>query len=606
MFRYLFLLTIFLIKINAIEINEKSSSIELLSQSFIYIDHTSSLSKDEVLRKTFKPVKEESLNFGIISKSRVWIRFTLQNTTNQPLEKILEYANIKPEEIVLYDDNITHYDGLFYEERSSLRPTFHIRLEANESKSFLISAKSETTALIAKLTLWNQESFQDYDLMEKLFICAFFTLLLTLLIYNLLIYVFTKDPIYLYYIGYLYGAIVFELIYLGILQIYILPHEMTILLTKATLLSVMLLVIPMILFTMKLLKTERFAKLHFGLQLYLYGYPLIALLAYDNFLFTLNILGVLLPLVFLMLFSGYYAYKKGTKEAILYLLGWGFVLLILGFAILQSLGIFNIFEYFRRTTELAFALEAFMFSIAITYRIKRIDQEKEQLNTRLMEVQKDTQAHLEKLVKLKTKELEESLMMKEVLYQELQHRVKNNLSFIVSLLELQALKVNSEALKTELYNTINRINSFSKLYELFLYGREENGIEKTKNYFKAIFEKLETQFNKSVTATFEIEYELPHQHLLYFGLILNELVTNAFKHAFEEEGKIFISLYQRDNSLYFIIKDNGKGYVEQPQTLSLGKTIVETLVKKQLKGFIETLSHSGTEITIKINVKHLK
>jgi len=594
--KYIFFIFLYASSLLAFNIDANSSNIELLQESSMYIDTSGALSKDEILEKEFVPVKRNSLNFGIISDSRVWLKLTLHNSSEKKITKILEYANIKPEEIILYDGEKVFKDGLLLHHRTSLRPTFKLSLDANETKTYLLSAHSKTTALIARLTLWSIEGFYGYELAEKLFIMAFFTIFMTLLVYNSVIYIFTKDEIYLYYSIYLIAVIIFELIYLGIAQIYLFTPLITSIVTKATLLSVVLLVVPMILFTMKLLQTWRFKRLHFGLRLYLYIFPIIALLGYDNFVFDLDILITLLPLALIMLASGFYAYKEGTKEALLYLLGWGFVLLTLVFAILQSLGIFNIFHYFRRTTELAFALEVFVFSIAVAYRIKRLSSEKEQLNSTLCKMQEEEKNHLEKEIVQRTKELELSLQEKDLLYQELQHRVKNNLAFIVSILELQIMKSDSKVVRSELQSTTNRINSFASMYQLLLYDKESR-LLKTKHYFEKIVEYIHTQFPLEVKISLNIDAEVPSEKLLYFGLILNELVTNSFKHAFNKRGEIKIDVFEKNSVLYFLIKDNGKGYVKSDK-ITLGTTIVQTLITKQLQAEMSIKSDNGTEVLI--------
>ena len=85
--------------------------------------------------------------------------------------------------------------------------------------------------------------------------------------------------------------------------------------------------------------------------------------------------------------------------------------------------------------------------------------------------------------------------------------------------------------------------------------------------------------------------------LLYLGLILNELATNAFKHAFKDKGKLTISLYKKDQMIYMIVEDNGVGF-EDKITDSLGITIVKTLVEKQLFGTLDAVSNGGTKITL--------
>jgi len=572
------------------------SNYELLRKSEIFVDTTSTLTLKDIKQKKFSPINKDSINFGIIPNKTIWLRLTLTNSTNKELTKVLEYANIKPEKVILYDGKKVYEDGLFLHHRTTLRPTFRITLAPQESRTLYISAHSDITALIVRLTLWSVDDFYMYELEEKLFIVAFFTIFFTLLLYNFIIYIFTKEQVYLYYTLYLSSVILFEIIYLGIGQIYLFSHQLSIIVTKATLLSVTLLVVPMILFSMKLLQTRRFKKIHFWLALYLYTFPLVALLGYDNFLFNVDAIALLLPLVFLFLAAGYLAYKEGTKEAMLYLIGWGFVLLTLVFAVLQSLGIFNIFFYIRRTTEIAFAAEVFIFSIAIAYRLKRLSQEKEQLSTRLIELQKNEQKRLENLVALRTNELKLSAQEKDVLYKELQHRVKNNLNFIVSILELQMAQTSSHTVRHELLSTNNRINSFAAMYQLLLYDKK-SALLKTQSYFEKIVAHIQEQFHIPVKISIVVKCELPSEKLIYFGLILNELVTNAYKHAFKESGEMSVTLFEKTDKVHFEVHDNGCGYTPTKK-ISLGTTIIETLVKKQLRASMHIVADKGTSVSI--------
>lgn len=602
MYKYIFLFFFYTASICALNIDENSSNIELLKEASLYIDSTNSLTKEQVQNKVFHPLTENSLNFGIIPNSRIWIKLTLTNSTNQKLTKILEYANIKPEEVILYDGKSIFEEGLLLHHRMTLRPTFTITLSPNETKTYFIAAHSSITALIAQLTLWTVADFYIYELEEKLLLMGFFTIFFTLLLYNFIIYIFTKEQVYLFYTLYLASVIIFEIIYLGIGQIYFFPHELSIIITKATLLSVSLLVVPMILFSMKLLQSEHFKKIHLGLKFYLFSFPIISILGYDNLLFDLDILVVLFPLVFIFLAAGYFSYKKGIKEALLYLFGWGFILITLAFAVMQSLGVFNIFAYVRHTIEFAFVAEVFIFAIAIAYRLKRLSQEKVELNNTIIEIQISEQKRLEKLVAKRTSELELSVNEKEILFKELQHRVKNNLAFIVSILELQTEQISSDTSKDILTSTTNRIHSFSSMYELLLYEKS-NTLLTTQLYFKKIIDYIQDEFFKHIKVELEIRYEVPSHKLIYYGLILNELITNAYKHAFNENNNcsITIKLFEDNNILYFIVKDNGNGYVDN-DSISLGKTIVETLVKKQLQGEMKIKSSNlGTEITILIH-----
>ena len=245
---------------------------------------------------------------------------------------------------------------------------------------------------------------------------------------------------------------------------------------------------------------------------------------------------------------------------------------------------------------MAFILEALLFSMALAHRINILSEEKSKLDKKLIYFQKEEQERLKTLVNQKTKDLTFALEEKNILYQELNHRVKNNLQMILSLIRLQISKTKSTDTKNELNITKNRINSISHLYEI-LYLQDNTSQIKTLKYFENIIENIRQNFNKEIQIVYKIEYNLDRDNLVYNGLILNELVTNSFKYAFKNKGQIEISLYKKEKIIYMIIQDDGVGF-EQSYNNSLGLIIVKTLVQKQLYGKIEIDSSSGTKTTI--------
>jgi len=178
----------------------------------------------------------------------------------------------------------------------------------------------------------------------------------------------------------------------------------------------------------------------------------------------------------------------------------------------------------------------------------------------------------------------------------LNHRVKNNLQMILSLVKLQISRTDSIQSKEELRITQNRIDSISALYES-LHLEEQIHQISTLAYLSTIIEKIKPLTSKDVEIIFDVQYNVDQDQLLYVGLILNELATNAFKYAFKEEGELHISLYKKEDYVYMIVEDNGIGFKDKIID-SLGFTIVKTLVEKQLFGTLDVISNGGTKITL--------
>jgi two-component sensor histidine kinase len=160
--------------------------------------------------------------------------------------------------------------------------------------------------------------------------------------------------------------------------------------------------------------------------------------------------------------------------------------------------------------------------------------------------------------------LEVALNEKTVLLQEVNHRVKNNLSIVASLLNLQSQKSNDEYHKQLFLECRNRIDSIAAVHEL---------IYKAKSYSQLNFKEYLNQLVDHISASYKsnghikITKGITDVHIsiaaaIPLGLIVNELITNAYKHAFtnKKEGLIEVSLLENNNQVFLTIKDNGNGF----------------------------------------------
>lgn len=94
--------------------------------------------------------------------------------------------------------------------------------------------------------------------------------------------------------------------------------------------------------------------------------------------------------------------------------------------------------------------------------------------------------------------------------------------------------------------------------------------------------------DKNITFSVCVEAIMPLKEAVYIGLIINELVSNSIKYAFEgDNGEIYIELQNHHDRFKLVISDSGKGYKKESiKESSLGLKLVESLVKRQLKGKI--------------------
>jgi len=586
------------ISLQAIEINHETSDMDILSKSSIYYDNTNSLGFNEVQQLEFEENSQSVLNLGIAPQTALWIKFSLKNTSNKELVRILEYANPETEEILFFEDQNVIKDGMFHhrEDRTTLNPIFKIRLKPLEEKNYYIKAHCKISTMIVKLTLYEEIAFLHQNFTHTLMILMFFAVILTLLGYNFMIFIFTKDMAYFYYVFYLSTMLIFQSIYLGVAQLYFFSNNISQIVTQGTIGYISLLLIPIILFVMEFLNTKQFVKIHQFFKFYLYLLPTVSILSFDNFIFNLNVMVIFFPLAFMLIFVGVYAYRQGVKEAQYYLVGWSALIISLNLSVYEAMGGVLESDYFTYMNEVAFMFEAFMFSIALAHRIKIISKAKTDADKKLINFQRKEQELLETLVEEKTMELRGSLEEKEILYKELNHRVKNNLQMILSLIKLQINQTLVANTKEELTVTKNRISSIAELYEI-LHLRGDSKHFNTLSYFTSIVKSIQDNFSKDVVVNYSIEHNISINDSIYCGLIVNELVTNSFKYAFEESGIIEIRMFIQDGKNHLVVNDNGKGFQKIDKT-SLGLTIVQTLSKKQLLGDVISQTDKGVQTTI--------
>jgi len=209
--------------------------------------------------------------------------------------------------------------------------------------------------------------------------------------------------------------------------------------------------------------------------------------------------------------------------------------------------------------------------------------------------------------------LEKLLNEKEMLLKEVYHRVKNNFSLISSLLNLQSNYVKDKKVLETLNISSDRIQSMAMVHQ-HLYQSVDLESINFKNYVESL---TNTLFRSYVTDAKRILLETHIENLpigadfaIPCGLIINELVTNAIKYAFNsnqiEKGKIEVRFSQIENKeIQLVVRDNGKGLPENfniEETESLGLRIVKLLVQ-QIKGIMNIQSKNGTEFTIRFGVE---
>ncbi len=205
--------------------------------------------------------------------------------------------------------------------------------------------------------------------------------------------------------------------------------------------------------------------------------------------------------------------------------------------------------------------------------------------------------------------LKSNLREKEVLLAEIHHRVKNNLAVITGLLELQALNSENEDAHKVLKDSQMRVNSIALVHEL-LYQSDDFSQVDIPSYLKDLTRVISNSLErtaKPVNIEFDLDQiELEITQAIPCGLILNEILTNSYKHAFagREAGEISISFKNCDNQIVYKVRDNGVGLPEENEEdkQSLGMTLVKTL-GRQLNAETNIYSDNGANFEFRFSKK---
>jgi len=582
---------------NVIKVDDTTNLYSLLSNSKIYIDKTKSLTIEQIKLKSseFKKNEKDLLSYGYSPNFDVWIKFTLENTTNTRVRKIIEYDNALTTEVTFIDtnNNIIDNDGLFHmkSDRTTLKPIFNIELNPYETNTYYIKASSYITTLIIKLNILTQNNFFENETKHQTILALFFGAMLVLAIYNLFIYFFTKDQSYLYYVLYIVGIIAHQLVYTGMSNIYLLNKESIVYVITFASLLVSFPIFSLALFTKTFLHTTQYPIYNKILNIFLFLIPIsiVVLSTTDLFNKYRNMLALLL-FVYLLIVTIYAAIKK-NKQAYFILFGWAVILIASILMFLSGIGVFNFHLHFPYIIEVAFSLEAIIFSIALATKINRLQIEKNNAQKNLIMQQKNEKVRLEIKVEEKTKELK-------LLLKELNHRVKNNMQTIVSLLRLQNDQIEDERYQNIFTVIQNRINAMSHLHEL-LYQQDDIFHVDTYRYIEVLIDEVRGSYGSNIEIILDVQAELKIEDAIYCGLILNELITNSFKYAFiDKKGIISITLKKEKGFYKLYVKDNGIGFNQNQETDALGYILINSLVTDQLSGTIEIESKNGVTAEI--------
>lgn len=246
------------------------------------------------------------------------------------------------------------------------------------------------------------------------------------------------------------------------------------------------------------------------------------------------------------------------------------------------------------------------------YKKRLAIKKKKELEREIVQKTKEITSEKEEIEK-SHKQIVAQNKEKDILIQEVHHRVKNNLQLISSLVSMQLNSLKSEKSKRILEETYNRINSMALVHEI-LYNKENVSFISLKTYLSDLVNSISEMMNQEkrqiiIHKSFA-DINIDVSYCIALGMITNEVISNSMKYAFKDHDhpEIRIKLYcdSKSNLIIYTIKDNGIGI--NPKFLStknksLGLRLI-TIFSKQLNAELEIKNDNGTEILVKFKCTH--
>ena len=587
----------------------KEDTISILEQSSVYIT-SENKSLEQIMQKNlFLPYPNTYINQGI-QRRHIWIHFTLHNETYRKIERVLVLSSPLLEEIILYDSETFKpimKTGMKYAKNchETIAYTLSITLLPNEYKSYAIEIYSLYTPVNFSITLEKKSTFLQKQKQILAIDLILTGMIFALMLYAFLLSVYIKDKSYFFYGIYLMALLYQQTTYLGLTQIYF-PYAFILFDMKIVITKITLLIITSALFAINFLETQKVPKIHtiYWLVISLsilellflnptQKYSLLIVIFTGSFFVTFNIV------------AGILIYRNGHKQARLFIVGFGIVFFSYILIILDALGITSLMGYFQNALIICTVLEALILSFAFANRYVLLQKKKQVTDQHLLEALRNRESRIKQEVLIKTKELKTALNTQELLIREIHHRVKNNLQIILSMIRLQNDEIEDPLFTSKLKDLENRINTIAKTYQMLLISENLEEIE-MQAYIESLLSDISETYQEEyyhIEIETDIHATMPLKASIYIGLIINELVINAYKYAFEDhKGYIIVKLHQNKNEYTLTIEDNGKGYHLKETNDTLGLKLIYTLVHGQLGGNIKVFHTNHTKYIIRFKL----
>jgi len=609
-----------------INYNNDSKIIRIGEYLEVYEDKNNVLTINQVSKlNTFKNHHKTIPSFGL-SKSTFWAKFNFKNNSDYQ-DFILEFNKVAIQEFKLFykeSDTSTTFTKqvlLLNKKKYSGRMfLLNINVPKNTSKTIYIKFRSRWSVTFpVKISSKEQMFHKLFD--EELFNGLYIGVFLIMVFYNLFIYFSIKDRSYILYVIYIFFFLIFQLNENGFFFKYFLyktPHIYSVAVKTLPIITS----ITAIYFIRDFIKAPKYIpiidKFHIIIVILFLASIFFAFdEKYNHTAFiVLNILT--LVAAFYVLFTGFAVIYKGFKPAWFFIIAWSVLIISITQFNLSSLGVLPYYPITDHSLKIGSVFEIVLLSLGLANRINVLKMEKEASQAEALALVNEKKSlvenqnfELENLVAKRTQKLEirneiinKKNEEKSIMMREIHHRVKNNLQMINSMVRLQSRYTTAENAENSLKEVERRIQTMALLHEKMY--QSDNLIEiNTKEYIQSVLSDLFNIYNVDKKITYDLnitDLNYNTETILFLGLLINELITNALKHAFniEENGYIHISLLPQEKDIHQLTITNNGAKINIDafnNSKSLGQRLIKNFVK-QLNGTLTINNTPNTSFTI--------
>ena len=402
-------------------LNDQVSSYNDFQIEYLEEKPGESLGIEVISKLPFTKNISNAFTFGY-DENNFWFRFSVQNDSEEPKNMVLELTEIIHKKVDLYilSDTITHYkNGLRIpvkeREIKESNPAFPLHFAAHETKELYINIAS-IYAVFGALKLKTPEQFrQDTHLRSNIYF-FYFGAIIAIALYNLFIFFYLREKIYLYYVSYVLVFVIWAANYKGLLLPYINMEIYDILQITIPIFFTML-----ILFSQTVLETKKsFPVFHTILNIFIVilfiSFVWMLLSMHSGFYFMNLVSGPLLPF---LLFISIWALNQDHKIAKIYLIGLSIYIVSMILISQLALATLPYSILLSNAPIIGSFFEIILFSLLLAYRINLLRQDKLDTQAILLEQEHTEAARLSKMVKAQTAVL---MKTKKALEKELEER----------------------------------------------------------------------------------------------------------------------------------------------------------------------------------------